>query len=281
MSPAEHGILGFLLMSTAVAFFFIAVPGYWIIRKRWPESGWNLGGSVATSCIRKYDLLIVGALVVFYGVQWKFSQGKQFTLEKINLSSVIGSAVFYLMLGAIVPFLLFRRAHLAEFFGLRWTEWKWIFAIIPVFLIGIFTCAAILKASGWHNLIQSNFSSGLQDAVQLMMTSRDIPLLIALTISAVIIAPLAEEIIFRGYIYPVAKRYSEKWFAALFSAMLFGVVHMNLLGLPMLILIGLALVVIYEKTGSIWPCILCHMAFNGFSIGIIFLLRFLGAPLPS
>ncbi|MDB4618535.1 CPBP family intramembrane metalloprotease [Akkermansiaceae bacterium] len=278
MTPAEHGILGFILMVTAVAFFVIAVPGYWVIRNIWPQSGWNLGGSIATSCFKKYDLLVVGALVLYYGIQWKLNQGQPFALEKISVASVISSSVFYLILAAAVPFLLFRRTHLAEFFGIRWAEWRWIFMIIPVFLIAIFICASLLKMTGWHDRISSYFGSQVQESVKLIMTSHDIPLLLAITFSAVIVAPIAEEVIFRGYLYPVAKRYSEKWFATIFSAMLFGVVHMNLLGLPMLILIGLALVLLYEKTGSIWPCILCHMAFNGFSIGMIFLARFLKLP---
>lgn len=268
-------------MATAVAFFVIAVPGYWIIRKLWPESGWNLGGSVPTSCIRKYDLLIVGALVLFYALLWKSSKDQPFTMEELTFPKVIASGAFYLVLAAIVPFLLMRRTHLAEFFGLRWVAWRWIFVIVPFFLIGIYSSAFILKESGWHARVQSHFGSELQDSVRLIMTSSDAPLLIAISLSAIVIAPIAEEVIFRGYVYPVAKRYSEKWFAAIFSASLFGVVHMNLLGLPMLILIGLLLVILYEKTGSIWPCILCHMAFNGFSIGMIFLARFLGEPLPA
>lgn len=268
-------------MSTVVAFFMIGVPGYWIIKRIWPESGWHLGGSVPTSCIRVYDLLVVGVLAVFYGLQWKLSQGQSFALEEITIQTVVGSGIFYLLLAAIVPIILIRRTHLAEFFGLRWTEWRWGFLIVPAFVVSILMSAILLKEAGWHERIQARFGSELQGSVQLIQTSRDVPLLIAITLSAVIIAPIAEEIIFRGYIYPVAKCYSERWFAAIFSAALFGVVHMNLLGLPMLILIGLALVILYEKTGSIWPCIFCHMAFNGLSIGIIFISRFLNLPFPA
>lgn len=281
MSPAEHGILGFFLISTAVAFFGIAVPGYWMVRKVWPESSWNLGGSVGTAFFRNYDLVIVGLLVLFYGFQWKGASGVSSDPMTITTSTAIASGLFYLTLGMMVVCLLARRTHLAEFFGLRWEGWRWIFVIVPMFLIGIFLSAALIQMSGWHERVVQGFGSEQQKSVQLLMNSSEIPLLIALTISAVIIAPLAEELIFRGYIYPVAKRYSEKWFAAIFSAALFGVVHLNLLGLPMLILIGFVLVVLYEKTGSIWPCIFCHMAFNGFSIGMIFLARFLKLPLSS
>jgi len=110
--------------------------------------------------------------------------------------------------------------------------------------------------------------------VELLKNNPDPALLGAIAFSAIIIAPIAEEFIFRGYLYPVVKRYSERWFAALFTGLLFGVVHFNLMGLPLLIIMGVVLVILYEITGSLWVPIACHATFNSLSVASMLLARF-------
>lgn len=280
MSSGEHAVIGQLLLTTVVAFFALALPGYWLIRRYWPESGWNLGGSVTTSCFRKYDLVILGVIVFYYVMSWRALRGVDSALSEITTEAVLGSAVFYLIGAALVPVLLFQRANLMEYFGLSWEKWLWIFLIVPAFLGVIYFSRVMVLFSGWDEAVKGHFGTQLQQSVQLLMKSDDKGLILAMVFAAVIAAPIAEEVIFRGYIYPVVKRYSDGWFAALFSASLFGAVHMNLLGFPMFVIIGLAMVVLYEKSGSIWPCIFCHMAFNGMGVGMILLARFLKYPLP-
>ena len=82
----------------------------------------------------------------------------------------------------------------------------------------------------------------------------------------------------RDSIYPVVKRYSERWFAALFTGLLFGIIHFNLMALPLLVVMGITLVVLYEVTGSLWVPIACHAAFNGASMGLILIGRLYEIP---
>ena len=114
--------------------------------------------------------------------------------------------------------------------------------------------------------------------VQMIKETQDVALMAAMISAAVIGAPIAEEIIFRGYLYPVAKKYTSTWFAAMFTGVLFGVVHMNLLGLPILALMGMALAVLYERTGSLWAPIICHMAFNGMQMFFMLFLKYFPVP---
>jgi membrane protease YdiL (CAAX protease family) len=104
-------------------------------------------------------------------------------------------------------------------------------------------------------------------------------LLGAMVFSAVVVAPIAEEVIFRGFLYPVVKRYSEPWFAAIFTGCLFGVIHFNLMSFPLLALMGIVLVVLYEITGSLWVPIACHAAFNALQVGVMMLARLYEIPL--
>lgn len=80
-----------------------------------------------------------------------------------------------------------------------------------------------------------------------------------------IAAPILEELIFRGVIL---KKFLEKYSPAkaiIFSAIIFGLAHMNPWQFIAAFFIGLAIGYIYWKTKSIWPGIFMHFANNSFS----------------
>jgi membrane protease YdiL (CAAX protease family) len=88
--------------------------------------------------------------------------------------------------------------------------------------------------------------------------------LIAVTFVVTVCAPLAEEFFFRGYFFG-ALRKNGFWFAALFTGLAFGIVHV--FGSPIafivpLALLGTALCFIREKTGSLYPGIALHCINN-------------------
>lgn len=89
-------------------------------------------------------------------------------------------------------------------------------------------------------------------------------------ITAVIVAPLAEEIFFRGFLFQgIGKRLKFAW-AAIISAAVFAVAHFSLSGLVPIFILGLLLAWLFNKTKSVWPCIMVHAAYN--SIALIFMI---------
>jgi CAAX protease family protein len=87
----------------------------------------------------------------------------------------------------------------------------------------------------------------------------------------VLLAPIAEELFFRGFVYGGLRSKWDFWPAAIVCGLLFGAVHITTgptAAIPLAAL-GFALCFIYEKTGSIWPCILAHMFNNGLALAII------------
>lgn len=84
-------------------------------------------------------------------------------------------------------------------------------------------------------------------------------------ISIGIVAPLAEEMVFRGAILrKLLGRFGEKWHwvAILISAVIFGAVHGNIPQFVHAALIGLLLGWMYYRTGSILPGVLLHWVNN-------------------
>ena len=92
--------------------------------------------------------------------------------------------------------------------------------------------------------------------------SDKIPLIAVICFSAAIAAPIVEELIFRGYLYPIMKKYTGAWFALISSSLLFGIIHVSLVPLIPLALFGAILVLLYEYTEAIWTPIIAHCIFN-------------------
>ena len=87
-------------------------------------------------------------------------------------------------------------------------------------------------------------------------------LLVALALGAVV-APLAEEVFFRGYLYAGLRARYGKLAGALGSSVLFAIVHLSPGVLVPILVMGIIFALLYERTGSIWPCIALHSAVNG------------------
>ncbi len=79
---------------------------------------------------------------------------------------------------------------------------------------------------------------------------------------AVVVAPTAEETLFRGYIYGVLKRPMGGPGAGIVSAGLFAAMHLNVAALPALFVLALCLTLAYEATGSLLVNIFMHGFFN-------------------
>ena len=100
------------------------------------------------------------------------------------------------------------------------------------------------------------------------------PLVFRKFITALIIAPIYEELIFRGVIYDDTKKLFNVKIASLVSSILFGLMHFNggYLQVTVTMLDGLLLAYCYEKTQSLYACILLHSLNNFMSVVIYRLL---------
>lgn len=91
-------------------------------------------------------------------------------------------------------------------------------------------------------------------------------------IAAVIVAPIGEEIIFRGMITKLLLEEYRPTKAILISALIFGIIHFNPAQIPGAFIIGILFGWLYYRTGSIIPGIVLHFINNaGYVIGVIYL----------
>jgi len=86
-----------------------------------------------------------------------------------------------------------------------------------------------------------------------------------------IIAPFAEELLFRGVIFAgLAQRLPLGWAAAI-SGLIFGAAHLDPWSIVPLAIVGTGLALLYRRTGSLWPNIIAHATFNTFSLALVYL----------
>lgn len=90
----------------------------------------------------------------------------------------------------------------------------------------------------------------------------------------VVIAPIAEEVFFRGIVFNAFLREGGRRWAYLGSALLFGAIHLSLVSFLPIVLLGLALARVYERTRSLVAPIALHATFNGLSVAVALLERF-------
>jgi membrane protease YdiL (CAAX protease family) len=88
-----------------------------------------------------------------------------------------------------------------------------------------------------------------------------------IVIAVLVLAPIAEELFFRGFMYASLRGKLPVFWAALITGGLFAAVHPIYGGtrwnlVPVLALAGVAMCLLYERTGSLWPPIAFHFVMN-------------------
>jgi membrane protease YdiL (CAAX protease family) len=88
---------------------------------------------------------------------------------------------------------------------------------------------------------------------------------------AIVLAPMAEEIIFRGVMYPAIKQAGFPRLALWGVSVLFACVHVNLVTLVPLLVLALMLTALYERTDNLLAPIAAHALNNALNFGLLYL----------
>jgi membrane protease YdiL (CAAX protease family) len=92
-------------------------------------------------------------------------------------------------------------------------------------------------------------------------------LLVVGALVVIVVAPICEELFFRGILFTVLRQRMPLWPAALIDGVLFGFVHGSLVIVPILAALGVMFCYVYERTGSIFPTIALHALNNTIAYG--------------
>jgi uncharacterized protein len=134
--------------------------------------------------------------------------------------------------------------------GFRPAAVKWMFAAVGAYLLFAIVYTAV-------------FGQPEQDDI-----AEDFGTLPVQILLIVIAASVSEEVCFRGMLFGGLRERWPRLAAALFSGLIFGGLHAatGISAVPPLIVFGIVLCLLYEKTGSIVPGIILHMLNNSVAL---------------
>lgn len=100
-------------------------------------------------------------------------------------------------------------------------------------------------------------------------TIGDAPLLpkLVLTFIAVLLAPVSEELLYRGMLFAAISRRTGRTVGLIASSALFGLAHLNLYSFVLLFAVGTVLALLVIRTESLVSSIAAHVAFNSAAVG--------------
>ena len=177
---------------------------------------------------------------------------------------IIGPLLYAAMAAAAILFSLFhsRASFRRAFLGRRGSAWVafkkgllyGIAAIPPVIVISMCVNTA-LETLGLETQQQAVFDWLTDDTMSLGIR-------LFLMASAVLIAPISEELLFRGILFNVLLKKRPFIFAALLSGFYFALVHLHMPTFLPLLALSVAFSAGYAATGSIITPIIMHTLFN-------------------
>lgn len=206
-------------------------------------------------------LFLIVALIVSLGLAQLQDVDAQSTTPRALISTLV-STTFYLFLFWMIRLLIVERYRLDwRALGLRAVNWQWLAAVPLVNALLIFSDVLFLRALvavfGPSRTWPQQLSQSTLDATQQ-------PALLALMmITGLVLTPMIEELLFRGVLYQALRRRMSPGSAALLSALVFALMHGQLILLIPFTIMGMILALIYERSGSLWPTILVHACNNG------------------
>lgn len=219
-----------------------------------PVGEYRIGDGVFVGGVCLYFLMVIAFPV---------PDGDRAPISAELFQAVIIFWLLVLMMAA--GFLVYRGLSPVRLFGLKPGDWRRCVGVALVGIAGVFPVVLAMQKAleGW-------FPDGEGDRTVAFLQSTATPGdWVTVVFMAAVVAPLAEETFFRGYLYGVIKQYGGRWAAVAVTALMFAAIHGNPVGFLPLAALGVAFALAYELTGSLWTNVLMHVAFNGVTLAML------------
>ncbi|MDD2534758.1 MAG: CPBP family intramembrane metalloprotease [Eubacteriales bacterium] len=186
------------------------------------------------------------------------------TTEKLIITEypriAVISALGLIPLYAII--LIFRKLNQADSIWIRRMNWSEIWPTLTIAggLIGLTNLlfGLIQLLGGQFPVVERAMTDYLSSAEAFSPSIG----YVWLTLGIAILAPISEELLFRGIIQGELRRAMPEWVAVVVQAILFAVFHAQPIQIAYVMIPALALGALYAITRTIWAPIILHIAFN-------------------
>jgi uncharacterized protein len=143
-------------------------------------------------------------------------------------------------------------------------------SVIGTAVLGAIAMTIVTDGAG--NLVDAlTHADHQQQAVEIFRALHDRTAIVVFAVFAVVLAPVAEETIFRVFAFNFGARYGGFWLGAPVSAILFGLAHGDAFAAIPLALGGIVLCAVYYRSRNAFASMISHGLFNALSIaGLLF-----------
>ncbi|MBI1785344.1 CPBP family intramembrane metalloprotease, partial [Candidatus Sumerlaeota bacterium] len=141
-------------------------------------------------------------------------------------------------------------------------------AMLPLLAVAVLITLTIARAAGIEE------SEGMHPIVPILTKGKDSPAtVIAIFFLAVVLAPMIEEVMFRGFFYRFLRYHNDAPNSIFISAALFAGIHpQGMLGFFPLLAIGVALATLREWRNSLVAPMVLHACVNGVTLAGLLLM---------
>jgi membrane protease YdiL (CAAX protease family) len=164
---------------------------------------------------------------------------------------------------------------------LSWAEigfwpprWEWIWLVWAVGILAVFNPIRIVLALAIEYLVTGSLSNLMQSARMQIFAPGGFSwaAFLVTLVMAGILAPIAEEMFFRGAIFTWFRRRYSLWIAVLASSSLFALGHADTFAVVITsLLLGIVNALVFERTRSIWAPIAIHALNNSIAVILVYL----------
>lgn len=140
---------------------------------------------------------------------------------------------------------------------------------LPAALRGLLWGVLFILVSGAAQLLLTLLGVTSDQASQFPLQESGTAGRVAIWVAGVVLAPVAEEIFFRGYVFRAMSARKGYARGLVYSSVVFGLVHFNLAAFLPLASGGVLLAVSYRRAGSLWTPIVAHSLNNAFAFTVL------------
>lgn len=229
---------------------------------RWPQDSFRFGPTAIVV------LAALGAMVPFVigGALWLAPMMRQgLSVAELVVPSLVVQIAVEVAILAVILIGLPRISHMtyAQLGFTAIKPWQVLLAIAGAFVM-------IVVVNGGASLYETlTHTKHEQNVVEIFRSIKQPGTLWFFALFAIVIAPIAEETIFRIFVFNVGLRWGGFWLGSIASGLLFGAAHMDAVAFLPLALGGVVLCAVYYRTRCAYASMITHALFNATTIAAL------------
>jgi uncharacterized protein len=228
-------------------------------RKRLLPRTWNAPWDLETTC-----LILAGWITLYNFLGFSVSQSVQSLTQSLPKDTAVALAAFTSYgVGALVGILLINFLIWRPFKGRLQELFRFDIRALPLGFVAYCAAVPLVIAVAALNEKIIPQGGGGNPVLTIITSSENIEAKILLFITVAVLAPLFEETLFRGMLYPALASRMSPWFAIPLTSFIFAACHFSAAELLPLTLLGIVMTYTYQRTKNLVPSMVLHSLWNG------------------